>query len=490
LFIVEALRAGWTPGRSLSPRVQSVIRARLAQLSPAARDLVELVATIGREFGTDIVGVATELDEDTLTRSLDELWRRRIIRERGAETYDFSHDQIRQVAYTGLSPARRRGLHLRIATALERVNSARPEQVSAQVAMHYDRAGAAELAITWYRRAAQAAQLLHANAQAVRLLRRAVTLLQIQPVSADRDAAELAVQTALLAPLFAVEGYASPGVTAAQQRARELTDSLRVDVTPPLLRSLALSALTKADFQLATRFGQLLLAAGERDRDEVLVVEAGYVLGVASFWQADFGTARRYLELAVERYRPEDRRAHLIRYGQDPKVVCLSRLGNVLWFLGQPDEARNARSAALAWAGVIDHPYSRAVALAFGALLALDMGDEREMRAHTAALVAAGPGPAQVHLVAAAFRGYLAVLDGTATQGIAEVRQVIKRARGRPAAPGIEAMLGRILLAACMASGDDEAAVAAASRLLDMGGAACVWEPEALRIRAELGPPG
>ena len=127
------------------------------------------------------------------------------------------------------------------------MNSARPEQVSAQVAMPYDRAGAGELAITWYRRAAQAAQLLHANAQAVRLLRRAVTLLQLQPGSADRDAAELAVQTALLAPLFAVEGYASPGVTATQQRARELTDSLQVDVTPPLLRSLALTALTKAD---------------------------------------------------------------------------------------------------------------------------------------------------------------------------------------------------------------------------------------------------
>jgi hypothetical protein len=484
LFVVEALRAGWTPRRSLSPRVQAVIQMRLAQLSPAARDLVGLAATIGREFSTDVLAAAAGQDGDLLVRGLDELWRRRIVREQSADTYDFSHDKIRQVAYADVTPARRRGLHLRIANALETVGGTG----SAQIAAHYDRAGAGGLAIGWYRRAAEEAQLLHANAQAVHLLGRSLALLRSLPGFPERDATELAVQTALLAPLFAVQGYATSAVLAAQQRARELTRTLGADPTPPLLRSLALASLTRSDFAATTQFGQSLLAAGERDGDDVLIVEAGYVLGVAAFWQADFNAARRHFELSVERYRPEERRVHLIRYGQDPKVVCLSRLANTLWFLGRRAEARAARAGALAWAAEIVHPYSIAVARTFGALLALDMGDEREVRAHTKALIGADPGPLQVQLPLAAFIGYLAVLDGDDTGGVAAIRVAVQRARGDDAAPGVQAITARILLAACVAGGTAGSVLAAAQDLTDLGGAARIWQPEVLRVRAQFAP--
>jgi DNA-binding SARP family transcriptional activator len=487
LFVVEALRAGWTSGQLLSPRVQSVIETRLAQLGPAARDLVEVAATIGREFSTDVLAAAADFGADTLVRSLDELWRRRIVREQGADTYDFSHDKIRQVAYLGLGAARRRRLHLRIATALERASAAGGGPVSAQVAAHYERAGAGEQAISWYRRAAEASQLLHANAQALHLLDRALGVLRSLPESANRDAVELAVQTARLAPLVSVETYASAAMTATQQRAQELAQAYGVNPSPPLLRSLALTALTEANFAEATRYGQLLQDAGRCGADDVLVVEAAYVLGIAAFWQADFDTARRHFELAVKRYRPEDRTAHLIHYAQDPKVVCLGRLAITLWFLGQPEAARRARSAALAWADAIGHPFSRVLALTFAAVLALDMGEEQALRDYAAELVSAQEWAVNQR-VTAAFHGYVAVLDGDPDHGIAAIRDAVQHTSIRPGAPGEQAILGRILLAACVSAGDDAAAVAAADRLLAMGGAACVWEPEALRVRAELAP--
>jgi hypothetical protein len=62
-----------------------VIEARLAQLSPEARDLVGVAATIGREFTFDVLALAHGADEETAVRALDELWRRRIVREQGAE---------------------------------------------------------------------------------------------------------------------------------------------------------------------------------------------------------------------------------------------------------------------------------------------------------------------------------------------------------------------------------------------------------------------
>jgi hypothetical protein len=234
-----------------------------------------------------------------------------------------------------------------------------------------------------------------------------------------------------------VDGYSSPGIVATQPRARELARALGVDDPPRLLRSLALSALTEADFGGATRVGHLLQAAGERDGDDVLVVEGAYVLGIASFWQADFVAARRQFERAIQRYRPEDRRSHLIRFGQDSKVVCLSRLSVTLAFLGLPDAARAARTAALAWAEKIENPYSRWVAVVFAALLSLDLGDE-DVREHSAELAMAKSEAPQVLLPAAAFRGYVAVLDGMSEERIAGIRGIqtaIRSAGGGEARP-------------------------------------------------------
>lgn len=361
--------------------------------------------------------------------------------------------------------------------------------VGAQIAAHYDRAGAAEQAISWYRRAAEAAQLLHANGPAVRLLNRALGLLRSLPHSMIRDAMELEVRTGLLVPLDSLSGYASPVLSATQQRARDLARTVGADLAPALLRSLALSSLTGSDFPETRRFGDLLRVAAERDDDDIAVVEAAYVLGIASFWLADFEAARRHFERAVERYRPESSRPHLIHYGHDPKVICLSRLGNTLWFLGRPAAAVEARSAALVWAGEVDHPPSRALALTFAVMLALDMGNEQELREYAHDYEAYAHQPLH-QWVGTAFRGYVAVLDGDVAGGVAAIQGAVEHTRDGPAAPGQHAMLCRILLAARVVSGDDPAALAAADRLLDIGGAACVWAPVARRVRAELGQRG
>ena len=105
--------------RSTPPRVQAVIEARFAQLSPPAYELAGLTATIGRPFSFDLLAKATDWDEDSLSRALEELWQRRIIDGQGAGSYDYTHDLLREVAYSGLSPIRRRSLHQRVARALE-----------------------------------------------------------------------------------------------------------------------------------------------------------------------------------------------------------------------------------------------------------------------------------------------------------------------------------------------------------------------------------
>jgi len=255
-----------------------------------------------------------------------------------------------------------------------------------------------------------------------------------------------------------------------------------VPESPPLLRSRGMSALTAEDFPATLRIGGQLQAAGERLGEDVLVVEGAFLLGMASFWQADFAAARTHLETAVARYRPADRPVHLVGYGQDPKVACLARLGNTLWFLGEPAAARRARDAALAWADQIAQPFSTGIALLFGALLALDMDDQPALRALVGRLVVIGSKPPPTQLSTDALAGYLAVIDGAPEAGLAAIDAAFRAAREHSPAPGVPAILARVRLAAALAAGDGEQARAAANALLTMGGAAAVWAPQARRI--------
>lgn len=170
LFIVEMLRGNEKRGEkrgavsaqastsisvSLPPKVQAVIQSRLAQLSPSARELAELAATVGRAFTVDVLAQASDGNKDSLVRGLDELWQRRLLREQGANGYDFSHDRIREAAYAGVSLVRRRLLHRRVAQALEQIHATDLNSISGELAAHYEHAGLPEQAVAFYQQAAQ-----------------------------------------------------------------------------------------------------------------------------------------------------------------------------------------------------------------------------------------------------------------------------------------------------------------------------------------------
>jgi tetratricopeptide (TPR) repeat protein len=178
-----------------------VLEARLAQLSPPTRDLAGLAATIGREFRFTLLAKASGHDEDTLVRELDELWQRRIVREHGANAYDFTHDKLREVAYRGMSIARRRLLHRQTAQALETLHTEELDPVSHQVASHYERASMPEQAAHYYLRAAGVARKVFANEEAIALLQRGVVLLEEDGISPDSGEYKFEILAQLLEEL-------------------------------------------------------------------------------------------------------------------------------------------------------------------------------------------------------------------------------------------------------------------------------------------------
>jgi DNA-binding SARP family transcriptional activator len=130
MFVVELARAFQigekNPARveggsdltlGLPPRLLTALEGRLARLSPTARDLACVAASIGQMFSASLLEQLWPGDEVTLVNGLDELCKRRILLETGEEMYRFSHNKLWQVAVSATSSARRRILQRQLARA-------------------------------------------------------------------------------------------------------------------------------------------------------------------------------------------------------------------------------------------------------------------------------------------------------------------------------------------------------------------------------------
>lgn len=199
LFVIEAVRAAISSDGSqavLTPTMRAVLSARLGQLTDGARRLAEVAAVIGRPFSVGLMVSVTGIDERELVDDVDELWRRRIIRDHGP-TYDFSHDKLRAVALEMVSPARRRQLHRAVANAIAMELHEDMDAASPQLAAHYAQAGMVAPAIDAYRVAGARAVAVSALEEAVTMFRRALARLADLPPSSDRDVLELDIRIAL-----------------------------------------------------------------------------------------------------------------------------------------------------------------------------------------------------------------------------------------------------------------------------------------------------
>jgi predicted ATPase len=195
----------------------TVLRNRLGQVTAAAGEVAGLAAAVGTNFTLDLLTEASDLDAGTVVGAVDELWRRRIIQE-FRDGYDFSHELLRETAYTQVSPPRRWLLHRRVGQGLELLHAEDTDMVAAQLAEQYARGGHPGRAVAYYRRAADVAAGMFAHAEAIRLHEKALSVIGAMPAGRGRDSQELAVLEAMAAPLNARYGYSSPELQQALER--------------------------------------------------------------------------------------------------------------------------------------------------------------------------------------------------------------------------------------------------------------------------------
>ncbi len=364
LYVIEAIRGTVDNSGKAMPSgdLTAVLRNRLEQATAPALEVAGLAAAVGTNFTLDLLTEASDLEADVVVRAVDELWRRRIMHE-FHDGYDFTHDLLRETAYLQVSPPKRWLLHRRIAQGLELLHADDTDMVSAQLAEQYSRGGRPKRALVYYRRAADVAAGVFAHAEAIRLHGEALSIVGNLPEGRDRDSQELAVLESMAAPLNARYGYASPELQQALERSIDLAESLgRKGSTLTGLVALWTSRFVQGRIADGYRTAKRALALV--DPDSELSGPAHFAVGGSAVSLGMPQEGLRHLRVVAEHASA----AISLSVGTRPDVHGTAWAAHAHWLLGHDREALSSCYDAIKLARSIDHPYSLAVALAFGGI--------------------------------------------------------------------------------------------------------------------------
>jgi DNA-binding winged helix-turn-helix (wHTH) protein len=201
-FMVELLRP-WALVRpplpselTLSGTSLDIVRHALRRLEPDAAEVLAAASVLGRSFDLGLLATITKRDSEALIELLDGAMSAHVIdaSSDNPSHFAFGHDLIRTVLYGDLASLTRIRLHQRVAESLSLQQAQGGSVSSAELAHHLLSAlpaGDVMLAVKTAQRAAAAASLVGAYADACVLLRRAREALRLRPETDPRVICDL-----------------------------------------------------------------------------------------------------------------------------------------------------------------------------------------------------------------------------------------------------------------------------------------------------------
>jgi len=342
---------------SIPATIEPILAAQLDRLDEETRELVQVAAVIGTSVHYAVLaGVYSQARQPA--RRLFELVRAGIFVNDPADAkspFRFRQTLLREVAYQGITFARRRELHRRVAERIVEVFEGRLDLHAAELAHHYSQAADWPAAYAYTLRAARFSRARHALAEALAAYERAEQLADLHRVAGDP--AERLRALAELADVEAQSGL----YERAHARYRLL---LARYATAPANFESALAAVTLRR-QIGTLYEQqgmldesLAWLTDAQDLLQPLVadlvpghqlqtarVERGRIcsaIGWAHFRRGEPDLARRWLEAALRSLEGAADAALADR------ARAYNRLGGVAWMLGDLEGARDYVERGLA----------------------------------------------------------------------------------------------------------------------------------------------
>jgi tetratricopeptide (TPR) repeat protein len=345
------------PAFSVPATLHASLMARLDRLGLVAKEVAQIGAAIGREFGYGLLAASADLPAPQLHDALGRLTSSGLLLVRGMPpeaSYIFKHALVQDAAYGTLLRGRRQLLHSRIAAILE---DRFPEIVLAQpalLAQHCESAGLGDQAVAYRLKAGQQGIARSAMTEAVGQLRKGLDVLAGLPDSGWRLRQELDLQTELGFALSAAAGWSAGDVGDTFNRALALAERLdRPEYLVPVMMGQWGFHCVRAEHRLALPLAEQLEQIGEARNDAATMLLGRHAHGQTRLNLGDFIAARHVLErpmsYAERTHRP---------VSFDMHAAVLADLALTLAHLGYIDQARSRMDDALSRARRHNHAFT------------------------------------------------------------------------------------------------------------------------------------
>ena len=447
--------------------VHLVLASRIDRLPPAAKQLLQIAAVVGREAPTDVIEAVAELPRSEVRAGLAALEQAGFLRSTEAGHCTFSHMLTRDVSYASLLMSRRTALHQQVVAAIEKRGDSRLGDRLHLLVHHAMLGGLWEKALHYLLRAANRAIDLSAYMEAARLFEQAVEALRHLPRTPEFLARGIDVRLSLRAVLGTTLDLPriSRFLAEAKVMAAEIGDRRRLGA---IAISEAMMLNQHGDCERAMAAVTLAQSMAEKLDDQRLIIPARIYLGQAHLWRGELAQALAELGRDIGWINGALRHERLGTTGAS-SVACLGFLASASVFVGRFDDAERFSRDAVAIAEEVGRPYDLVFAGMFRGWVLCHCGRVEEgLRALEPAhrLCEAmdirffGP-------VIAMGLGFAYVESGWADQG-AELLSAAMATHHANAQPYNEAWTALLLGFARLHQGDAPAAAALGAQALDM----------------------
>ncbi|MGB9380897.1 adenylate/guanylate cyclase domain-containing protein [Candidatus Binatus sp.] len=478
----------------IPPTVQAILAARIDRLPQDAKDLLQTLAVIGREFPLSLIRAVVSIPDDETRRLLDVLQLGEFIYEQpaiGDSEYTFKHALTQEVSYNSVLMERRRQLHGRIGAALEGLYTNSIDDHLDELAHHYGRSGNSAKALDYLESAGLRAVRRLAYGEAMRNLAAALELLERTPSSPERDRREFALQTSLGPALMATKGWAAPETERAYLRAERLAET---------------GATPEQQFALLVGLFGLLYVGGnlsgarerqkpiwdfvDRHPDPVFLLEAIHHDWSVALSAGELEAAQRHVERGLKLFESKLRSVAVPLYTAHHPAVCgYAWDAQLSWLRGRPDAARRCAERAVSLANELGDSMSAAFALYEKALVHRMMLEPKLALEIAGAAINTAEDVGFLYVLrhARVVKGWALTELGRAEEGIGQIREETDALSANREELWLTLSLAT-LADACLRAGRIEHGLKAIGDALDLvrRSGECFWEAEINRLRGEL----
>ena len=322
--------------------LHGLLTARLDHLSPAAREVAQVAAVIGRDVSSALLAAVATLDGFPLETAFQELTHSGLmLRHQGAPdaAYSFKHALVQDAAYGALLRHRRRDLHAKVVSAIEVMEPATLEREPQALARHCMEGELFEKAVMYRLKAGVLAFKRSALAESIEQLGAGLVLLDRIADDGARSAHARALQTSLARVLAITRGYGDPSVGEAYAKARLLCQGV---ADPGRVAEVLFGEfgfyLIRGPLQSALMVAEDLSEQAAKNNDEAVAYCSHGCRGMALAHMGKLAAASESLQAAVAMQGRIDPIALSNSFGELPSLVR----GYLTWVLvacGHLDQA-------------------------------------------------------------------------------------------------------------------------------------------------------